>query len=92
MRVQCSFEGERSRATNWSLPPSEAAQRHADAYALDVETQHVVVTPLDDEARALSGWQTDDEDQWFKLFVVTSKTTWTSEEVATFNPSEGDSA
>ncbi len=88
MRVLCYFEGEdpTTKGKSWSCAPPEAAYRHAASCSPDAEEQHVIVVPLDDEARALPGWHDDDEDPAFKMFVLTPTTTWTAVEVATFNP------
>ena len=88
MKVQCYFEGEGispNKMIPYDLSPAEAAQKFCDHHADGEERQHVCVVPLDEEAKALPGWQADDEEPAFKLFVVTPTTTWAAREVDTFN-------
>lgn len=49
----------------------------------------IVVEALDDEARALDGWQKDD-DGTFMLFRASPSTTWGVTQVRTFNPYHAD--
>jgi hypothetical protein len=51
------------------------------------DTVNLIVEPLDDEARALGGWHSDEDSPAYRMFVVTARReiTWTANEVATFN-------
>ena len=87
MKVKCYFEGDENASSYviYNLSPDEAAQEFCDHNADGEERQHVVVVPLDGEARALPGWHVDMLGTTYKLFVVTPTTTWAALEVATFH-------
>lgn len=77
MRVEVYPDGEYSKKRTYDLPPPLAAVR----YPHDVgehASYDLVVEPIDDEARALTGWQVDtnpddDDVPQFMLFKVKPK-------------------
>ena len=70
MRVRVFEEGfTKDDGHEYDLRPVEAVEMFADEIDLE-DTIGVVVVPVDDEARALSGWQIDDEEKKFRLYVI----------------------
>lgn len=47
---------------------------------------NVVVVPVDNEARAIPGWRSDDDEPQHRLFAVKARVEWNATEVDTFNP------
>ena len=70
MRVRVFEEGfTKDDGHEYDLRPVEAVEMFADEIDLE-DTIGVVVVPVDDEARALSGWQSDDEYDQYRLYVI----------------------
>ena len=86
MKVEVYPDGEGHRAIVYDMPPDQAVAAYA-AQQYNIVSTDVVVVPRDAEARTLSGWMTDIEG-WFRLFVVSPRTTWDVTEVNTFNRSK----
>ncbi len=95
MRIRCYPEGDDTTAATYNpeLVPGQACDRLATTVRFYMRERHsdevgqinIVVEPVDDEARALPGWQSD-VDGPFRLFVVQARVEWTAREVVTFNP------
>lgn len=88
MKVRCYPEGSRYRERTYPLAPHDAARQLCIEQDEDREGTNVIVEPLDDEARALPGWHSDEDAAQFKMFRVAPivSITWEVEEKQTFNP------
>jgi len=99
MRFRCSEEGTRLATVivvpPWqTMPRAVAAIRYvqADEDRDDTEPVNVCVVPDDDEARALPGWYSDEQDPQVAYFRLEPERviTWSSTQVRGFNPFRGN--
>ena len=86
MRVRVSHDGF-EKATNaeifdmplpdeFDLPPNQAALAYCNQQDVRFHSAFLIVTPLDDEADALSVWGSDDDGR-FVAFVGNATPAWT---------------
>ncbi len=88
MKVRCYRDGHGDEAREYPMPPHSAVLQFCAEYMEAHYSLDVVVVPVDEEARALPGWHTEEdaeEDPVFKMFVATPIVKWDADEVATFN-------
>lgn len=88
MKLQCYEEGNKDRsATRYEgIRPWAAAKAFATGWrGDDARPVNVVVTPADDEARALPGWLPGEDEPQYLLYKVEATVEWHVREVATFN-------
>lgn len=93
MKVRVYEEGCESGGHDYEQSPRTAAEDFAYDHLTSrsggrATSFNVCVVPLDDEARALGGWHSDEDSPEFRMYVVTGEvtTTWSSREVESFNP------
>ncbi len=85
MRVQCYAEGSASVTDEYADTPSNAAELFVAEWIDDNDRgPNIVVTPIDDEARALPGWRSDAEEPAYMLFLVRATVEWKAEPVERF--------
>jgi hypothetical protein len=81
MRVNVYPEGDSDRAEQYDVPPEIAAQ----LFSKECEEEgNLCVEALDDEARALSGWHSDEDSTHYRMFKSRAETTYYVTEVQTF--------
>lgn len=86
MRVAVYEEGCASRTRQYPLEPCQAVKRFANECQDPDGPCNVVATPMDDEAKALPGWKSDEEEPLYMLFRATPTVEWKVCQVDTFNP------
>lgn len=81
MKVRVYIDGCEDDGHDYADYPAAAVQHYAREWLADENyPQDVVVVPLDEEAKALPGWNTDD-DGAYRQFAITPMNTWASREV-----------
>lgn len=85
MRVACYEEGRSSSKRIYDATPGYAVRLYGAHMDPGGET-NVIVTPVDDEARRLPGWHSDEDEPQYKMFVATPTVHWEAREVPSFNP------
>ncbi len=82
MRVRVYPDGCGDDCEDYEDGPSDAVLLFAEEN--DGVVGDVIVEALDDEAKALPGWHSDEESSHFKMFKVRTETTYLVTEVQTF--------
>ncbi len=81
MKVRVYPEGDSDAAEDYNDPPEVAAQRFAEEWEKD---GNLCVEALDDEARALPGWKSDEDSPHFKMFKARVEHRYQVSEVENF--------
>lgn len=88
MRVRVYREGyEPEDGQVYDLAPRFAVELYAEEHVEKSATGfsfNLCVEPVDDEARAMTGWHTDEESEAFRMFEVQVAMKWHAKEVDTF--------